>query len=113
MNETEVSEIVDIEVRRARGELTESHHIDLQEIESYLVSPPYLKAFLNPVEEKTERHWVVMDENRRSANTGYLVFYSEADQAFGLGTKTTIERSEDAGTFIGIYGSLGDTLTAM
>lgn len=88
------------------------HGINEKNIAEYLIKP-VKKRFFNALENSIEEHWVVFDENKNSTEQGYLIFYSEIDKEFGLGTKTNLMNIEQAGTFIGVYGSFLDTVKSM
>lgn len=79
---------------------------------SHLIEP-YKKNFFNPIVNVEEEHWVVFDEDEDDENVGYLIIYSESENAFGLATKTNINNAKKIGTFIGIYGSLADAIDSM
>ena len=89
-----------------------THNIDFENLEKHL-TVPYKKDFFNPILQCVEQHWVVFDEDKNSEEPSYLVFYSESDNAFGLGTKTNMKKLQNVGTLIGIYGSFIDTLNFM
>jgi hypothetical protein len=84
----------------------------INKIKPHLVAPVKRK-FINPISGEMEEHWVVFDENKESEETGYLIFYSEIDNEFGLGTKTNLKKLPGSGTFIGIYGSFSDAFNSM
>jgi hypothetical protein len=53
----------------------------------------------------------VYDEDKTSEDFGYLIFYSETECRFGIGTKTTFGHLHyDTAGFVGIYGSLKDAI---
>lgn len=94
-------------------EFNNFHGINSENIQNYIVNP-YKKMFYNPASEIVETYWVVLNEDFNSEKDGYLVFFSEQDNAFGLATKTNLlDIGEDVGVLLGIYGSLFDCLKAM
>jgi hypothetical protein len=113
MNEKDVKRMVELEIISEKGKKTEHGHIEFERINDFLTDPPYKKQFFNPVDASTEFHWVVLDEDKTSKDNGYLVFYSQVDGAFGLGTKTTMTKGIEAGTFLGIFGTFISTLDSM
>ena len=111
MTKSEIEKLVRYEVRNAPF-LSGMHDINMGNIDSYLTTP-YEMNFLEPISNKIERHWVVLDENHQNKEGGYLVFYSEHDSSFGLGTKTNVTKIPNLGTFVGVYGSLSDAIKSM
>lgn len=89
-----------------------SHGINQMNIQEHLIYPDKRK-FINPIDNSIEEHWVVFDERKTSNTDGYLIFYSEMDECFGIGTKTNMKGISETGTFIGIYGSFSDTIKSL
>ena len=111
MNKSEIETIVNIELQNNPGFL-DMHGITKDNISLYIISP-YQKSFFNPISNITDKYWVVFDENQKNEKTGYLIFYSEKDECFGLGTKTTLQNLLGVGGFVGLYGSFVDTVNSM
>jgi len=88
------------------------HGIDKTNIIDH-IQYPELKDFFNPLSNLIEKHWVVFDEDKENGKEGYLIFYSERDNEFGIGTKINLKQIKNTGTFIGIYGSFLDTVASM
>ena len=111
MNKNEIQDILNNELSNI-GSFSNMHGINFHNIETHL-TVPYEKDFSNPLLDCFERHWIVFDEDKNNEEQGYLIFYSESDNAFGLGTKTNMKKLHNVGTIIGIYGSFVDTLNSM
>lgn len=111
MNKNEIQDILNDELNKI-GSFSDTRDIDFHNVKTHLTDP-YEKDFLNPLVGRIEKHWVVFDEDKNSEEQGYVIFYSENDCAFGLGTKTNLQALRNVGTFIGIYGSFIDALVSM
>jgi hypothetical protein len=89
------------------------HGVNYNNIKEFLVLP-YEKDFFNTASNLIEKFWVVFDENKNSSKDGYLIFYSEHEHSFGLGTKTTyLTEKKNTGGLVGIYGSFIDAINSM
>ena len=111
MDKTDIDIIINGEIEKVEY-INNLHGITKNNLANYTVSP-YKKKFYNPTLNQMEEHWVVFDEKQEIEKSGYLIFYSVEDEAFGIGTKTNNKNIEMAGTFIGIYGSLAETINSM
>ena len=111
MNQSEIKKLISIELLEEMC-FENLHGITKSNINDFLVEP-VKKRFLNPLENTIDVYWVVFDENKNDPKQGYLIFYSEKDTGFGLATKTTLKKTEDIGTFIGVYGSFINTISSM
>jgi hypothetical protein len=108
MTAEEVANRVDSELASCRR-LDNLHGIDLENIGTFRV-PPTRREFTDPSAKSTCRAWVVIDEAPDSQTRGYLVVLDEASGRFGLAVK---RGPGQAGVFIGVYGTLVETLNAM
>jgi hypothetical protein len=88
------------------------HGIEKENVKDY-ITMPYKNQFFNPIADNIEEHWVVFDEDIKSQDKGYLIFFSESDNGFGIGTKTNLKNIKNAGTFLGIYGSFIDAINSL
>jgi hypothetical protein len=111
MNKNEIQDILNNELNNI-GSFSNTRDIDFHNVKAHLTDP-HKKDFLNPLLGCIEKHWVVFDEDKNSEEQGYVIFYSEKDCAFGLGSKTNLQKLHNVGTFIGIYGSFIDALESM
>jgi hypothetical protein len=111
MNKNKIQGILNDELNIIRS-CSNMRGIDFHKVKTHLITP-YKKDFLNPLLGCIEKHWVVFDEDKHNEEQGYVIFYSEKDCAFGLGTKTNLQKLHNVGTFIGIYGSFIDALDSM
>ncbi len=93
----------------ACGRLNGAHGIDLDNIARFLV-PPTREEFADPSTGSTCGLWVVLDEMPESPDAGYLVVFDDASGQFGLAVKGG---AAHAGTVIGAYGGLVETLNCM
>ena len=94
-------------------DISNSPYINGEEWMKECIVQPFKKKFLNVMENTTEEYWVVFDEDKTNKEDGYLLFYSERDERFGIGAKTNLQGIEEVGTFIGIYGSFIDAIESM
>jgi hypothetical protein len=88
-----------------------AHGITPENIVQHCLRPPIAKRFENagiPGGDTFVDAWIVLDECPGSADTGYLVVFYTPESMFGLAVKGTPHP-----IFLGCYGSLADTLTAM
>jgi hypothetical protein len=77
--------------------------INKNNIHNYLIEPrleEYIDLFNNKI-----MFWTVFEED----NGGYKIVYSEEDNEFGL----AMVSNKNEKTFIGFYGSFGETLYSM
>jgi hypothetical protein len=110
MNQHDIENLVSMELEEIIPE--NFHGINQTNITECLIKP-VKKKFFNSIENNIEEHWVVFDEDKNDNRRGYLIFYSENDNSFGIGTKTNLKGIEQAGSFVGIYGSFFDTIKSM
>lgn len=108
MNKEDIEKIINIEINRS----FEQNLSFIEKIKGNII-PFYKKSFLNPNSEEQEIYWVVYDECKGDSKSGYLIFYSEEENEFGLGTKTNKKNMPEVGTFIGIYGTFFETIHSM
>lgn len=88
-----------------------AHGITSENIDQYRVRPPMRRRFEyagGTGEEAFVDAWVVLDECPGSINSGYFVVFHPPPAVFGLAVKGT-----PYPIFLGWYGSLADTLSAM
>ena len=91
--------------------LNNLHGIDLDNIQQHLVDP-LLNEYYNDVQNKVEKHWVVLDEEPKNDKDGYQIIYSEKHNEFGLAVKTS-NTKPNVGTVVGWYGSFVSALNCM
>lgn len=88
-----------------------AHGITSRNIDQHRVRPPTATRFENagiPGGDAFVDAWIVLDECPGSADSGYLVVFYSPQSMFGLAMKGTPHP-----IFLGCYGSLAETLTAM
>lgn len=110
MNQRDIEELVFMELEEAIPE--NFHGINQANVKAHLVKP-FKKKFFNAIEDNIEEYWVVFDEDKNNNKQGYLIFYSEKDDSFGIGTKTNLKEIGQVGGFVGIYGSFIDAIKSM
>ena len=88
-----------------------AHGINPENVNRHRVRPPIVERFENagiPGGDTFVDAWIVLDECPGSTDSGYLVVFYSPQSMFGLAMKGTPHP-----IFLGCYGSLADTLTAM